>query len=100
MDDLQDLESGTPRALKLMRELNPLVQCITNFVSMDIMANSLLAAGASPAMVRPSFVFVHQHHRSLCTPEKEVTGEIPKAQSCIIDRPIQQPGPVCRLRLV
>ena len=29
----------------------PLVQCITNFVSMDIMANVLLAVGASPAMV-------------------------------------------------
>jgi len=27
------------------------VQCITNFVSMDIMANALLASGASPAMV-------------------------------------------------
>jgi hypothetical protein len=26
------------------------VQCITNFVSMDIMANVLLAAGMSPAM--------------------------------------------------
>lgn len=29
----------------------PLVQCITNYVSMDIMANTLLAIGASPAMV-------------------------------------------------
>lgn len=29
------------------------MQCITNFVSMDIMANVLLAAGASPAMVSP-----------------------------------------------
>jgi hypothetical protein len=28
----------------------PPLQCITNFVSMDIMANVLLAAGASPAM--------------------------------------------------
>lgn len=35
---------------KLRRE-SPLVQCITNFVSMDIMANVLLSAGASPAMV-------------------------------------------------
>lgn len=32
------------------REQRPLVQCITNFVSMDIMANVLLAAGCSPAM--------------------------------------------------
>jgi hypothetical protein len=44
-------KSGTPKALQLMRTKKPLVQCITNFVSMDIMANSLLAAGASPAMV-------------------------------------------------
>ena len=29
----------------------PLVHCITNYVSMDIMANILLAAGMSPAMV-------------------------------------------------
>ena len=29
----------------------PLVHCITNYVSMDIMANVLLAAGMSPAMV-------------------------------------------------
>lgn len=34
-----------------LREAKPLVQCITNFVSMDLMANCLLAAGASPAMV-------------------------------------------------
>lgn len=32
------------------RAKSPLVHCITNFVSMDIMANVLLAAGASPAM--------------------------------------------------
>ena len=40
--------------LKKLREDKPLVQCITNFVSMDIMANALLAIGASPAMVRHS----------------------------------------------
>jgi hydroxyethylthiazole kinase len=34
-----------------LREARPLVQNITNYVSMDIMANALLAAGASPAMV-------------------------------------------------
>ena len=28
-----------------------IVQCFANFVSMDIMANTLLAVGASPAMV-------------------------------------------------
>ncbi|CAD7048741.1 hydroxyethylthiazole kinase [Pseudorhizobium endolithicum] len=37
--------------LDLVRERNPLVQCITNDVSMNIAANVLLAAGASPAMV-------------------------------------------------
>ncbi len=37
--------------LARMRAARPLVQNITNFVSMDIAANALLAAGASPAMV-------------------------------------------------
>lgn len=34
-----------------LRSQPPLVQCITNYVSMDIAANVLNAAGASPAMV-------------------------------------------------
>ncbi|TDK31294.1 hydroxyethylthiazole kinase [Rhizobium deserti] len=38
--------------LDMMRTTNPLVQCITNYVAMNIAANVLLAAGASPAMVR------------------------------------------------
>ncbi|MBO0664570.1 hydroxyethylthiazole kinase [Jiella sp. MQZ9-1] len=37
--------------LKAMREAAPLVQCITNYVAMNMAANVLLAAGASPAMV-------------------------------------------------
>ena len=37
--------------LAAMRQANPLVQCITNDVAMNIAANVLLAAGASPAMV-------------------------------------------------
>lgn len=37
--------------LEKLRQEAPLVQCITNFVSMDIMANVLLSAGASPAMI-------------------------------------------------
>ncbi|MDR9776666.1 hydroxyethylthiazole kinase [Rhizobium hidalgonense] len=42
----------TPGAmLKAMREKPPLVQCITNYVAMNVAANVLLAAGASPAMV-------------------------------------------------
>ncbi|HWT59693.1 MAG TPA: hydroxyethylthiazole kinase, partial [Rhizobium sp.] len=42
----------TPGAmLTAMREKPPLVQCITNYVAMNIAANVLLAAGASPAMV-------------------------------------------------
>eukprot|EP00123_Amoebidium_parasiticum_P012231 comp21206_c0_seq1/m.28823 comp21206_c0_seq1/g.28823 ORF comp21206_c0_seq1/g.28823 comp21206_c0_seq1/m.28823 type:complete len:273 (-) comp21206_c0_seq1:376-1194(-) len=38
-------------SLERVRALSPLTQCITNYVSMDIMANTLLAAGCSPAMV-------------------------------------------------
>jgi hydroxyethylthiazole kinase len=34
-----------------LRSKRPLVQCITNYVSMDLAANLLNAAGASPAMV-------------------------------------------------
>jgi hydroxyethylthiazole kinase len=37
--------------LGLIRQQPPLVQCITNYVAMNIAANVLLAAGASPAMV-------------------------------------------------
>ncbi|MFS8049800.1 hydroxyethylthiazole kinase [Rhizobium sp. BR 314] len=37
--------------LDAMRGNPPLVQCITNFVAMNIAANVMLAAGASPAMV-------------------------------------------------
>ena len=42
----------TPGALlTAMRTNPPLVQCITNYVAMNIAANVMLAAGASPAMV-------------------------------------------------
>ena len=34
-----------------LRSKNPLVHCITNYVAMNISANVLLAAGASPAMI-------------------------------------------------
>ncbi len=37
-------------ALTALRETTPLVQCLTNTVVMEITANALLAAGASPAM--------------------------------------------------
>lgn len=37
--------------LDQLRHASPLVQCITNYVAMNFAANTLLAAGASPAMV-------------------------------------------------
>ncbi|WP_342069765.1 hydroxyethylthiazole kinase [Yoonia algicola] len=37
--------------LTALRNQNPLVHCITNYVAMNIAANVVLAAGASPAMV-------------------------------------------------
>ncbi|CAM8902827.1 unnamed protein product [Rhodiola kirilowii] len=43
--------SETWARLKKVRAESPLIQCITNFVSMDLMANVLLSAGASPAML-------------------------------------------------
>lgn len=42
---------STGAMLASMRQTAPLVHCITNFVAMNIAANVLLAAGASPAMV-------------------------------------------------
>ena len=54
--DLDTTASSTWVALQRCRSASPLVQCITNFVSMDLMANVLLAAGASPAMVGPPAV--------------------------------------------
>lgn len=46
--------TNTPNPVAIyrtLREQRPLVQCTTNYVSMDIAANLLNAAGASPAMV-------------------------------------------------
>lgn len=47
-----NLAVETPGALlEEMRRASPLVQCITNYVAMNVAANVMLAAGASPAMV-------------------------------------------------
>ena len=46
--------SSLGAVLAQLRAHPPLVQCITNYVSMDFMANCLLAVGASPAMVHSS----------------------------------------------
>jgi hydroxyethylthiazole kinase len=44
--------AATPaEALTSLRAAAPLTQCITNYVAMNIAANTLLAAGAAPAMV-------------------------------------------------
>ncbi|CAI5469453.1 unnamed protein product [Closterium sp. Yama58-4] len=45
------LAAAAWEALVAVRASRPLVHCITNFVSMDAAANTLLAAGAAPAMV-------------------------------------------------
>ena len=41
----------TDQILAAVKTKTPLVQCITNYVAMNIAANVVLAAGASPAMV-------------------------------------------------
>src|SRR3954447_25415344 len=46
-----DYRSATWNALQRLRERSPLVHSITNYVSMDVTANVLLAIGAAPAMV-------------------------------------------------
>lgn len=45
---LGSLLRGVPERLRYRQ---PLVQCLTNYVSMDLAANTLAAVGASPAMV-------------------------------------------------
>lgn len=50
----EEQEGWGPRAWTLLttvRQHSPLIQCITNYVSMDLMANTLLSVGASPAMI-------------------------------------------------
>ena len=47
----EGLTEGIVQRLDRLRRERPLVQAITNYVSMDIAANALLALGASPAMV-------------------------------------------------
>ncbi|KAG4179695.1 hypothetical protein ERO13_A10G120500v2 [Gossypium hirsutum] len=53
MEDGEQREWGAKAwtYLSSVRSLSPLIQCITNFVSMDLTANTLLSAGASPAML-------------------------------------------------
>ena len=46
--------TAVAHALTALRANRPLVHCLTNEVVQEITANVLLAAGASPAMVRPS----------------------------------------------
>ncbi len=49
--DLQALAFRSQDLLAAVRRDAPLVQCLTNFVSMNYAANAVLAIGASPAMV-------------------------------------------------
>jgi hydroxyethylthiazole kinase len=50
MSEAAEVSAGGWTALEAVRERSPLVQCITNYVAMDVTANVLLALGASPAM--------------------------------------------------
>ncbi|UCN13288.1 hydroxyethylthiazole kinase [Cellulomonas iranensis] len=45
-----DLAAAAAAALAAVRERTPLVQCLTNEVTTNLVANALLALGASPAM--------------------------------------------------
>jgi hydroxyethylthiazole kinase len=51
ISDSQSQADEAVRLLAKLRATRPLVQAVTNFVSMDIAANALLAIGASPAMI-------------------------------------------------
>lgn len=61
LTDRDSIARDSAALLAQMRATRPLVQVITNFVSMDMAANVLLALGAAPAMVHapeetPDFV--------------------------------------------
>lgn len=51
MSDARLTTEDLVRVHRELRDQAPLVQCLTNYVSMDLVANLLNAAGASPAMV-------------------------------------------------
>lgn len=51
LDGLDTAAAAVGQVVEALRAKRPLVQCITNYVSMDLAANLLNAAGASPAMV-------------------------------------------------
>lgn len=48
--NVQNLAREAGSLLSALQAARPLVQCVTNFVSMDLTANALLALGATPAM--------------------------------------------------
>ena len=48
---LSELQAACVGYARRVAAAAPLVHCYSNFVAMDLMANALLAAGASPAMV-------------------------------------------------
>ncbi|KAI3826651.1 hypothetical protein L1987_00701 [Smallanthus sonchifolius] len=50
-EEINTWSSNSWTYVSSLRQQSPLIQCITNLVSMDLMANTLLAAGASPAMI-------------------------------------------------
>lgn len=50
-DGADTVPAAVGRVIASLRAERPLVQCITNYVSMDLVANLLNAAGGSPAMV-------------------------------------------------
>ena len=69
METRDFLATEAGRLLGELRTSRPLVQCITNFVAMDVSANVLLALGASPAMVHApeeSAEFVTRADALLC----------------------------------
>ena len=63
MSQKQQLIDQVIDAWQALQQQTPLVQCITNSVANNYVANILLAAGASPAMIDNPFeaCFKHQY---------------------------------------
>ncbi|CRG97033.1 hydroxyethylthiazole kinase, putative [Plasmodium gallinaceum] len=51
LNNVKDFHDEIIKCIEKVKEVNPLVHCITNRVTTEKMANSLLAFGSSPAMI-------------------------------------------------
>lgn len=67
-----------------LRQRRPLVHCLTNYVSMPLVANALLAVGASPVMARA---------------EEEMREIVSRAEAVVLNIGTPEPDIVCAMKI-